>query len=160
MKLRALIVSEKVITSHGTWATGKMPRSAFPLSKSGTKAYKLGNRRWRVVAFDVCGATCRLLINYSHALGQFQAMLGVQHGGDTKVLGTLELHPTHGGWHAHVGCDSKDVPAGIRRGPWIRRMSGSKGCYSRKCPETDDEAYRMAVDFFRLDKTPGGGGLL
>ena len=122
MKVRALIVSTKSIVSHGTWATGKMPRTAFPLSKSATKAYRLGNRNWRVVTFDACSSNCRLLINYSYALGQYQALLGVQDGGDMKVVAALELHPTHGGWHVHTSCDSDDVPPGIKRGPWVRWM--------------------------------------
>jgi hypothetical protein len=158
MDARKIVASQKAIKNTGMWAAGTMPRTAFPLSKSANKAYRLGNRRWRVVQFSSCGADCRLLINYSFALGQYQAMLGVYAGGDIKVLVSLERHPTHNGWHAHACCDEiASIPAGIKRGPWMRNIGGRATKYRVGCPSTDDEAFRRAVSFFRLDFIDGGG---
>jgi hypothetical protein len=81
MDIRGIIQSDKRIKNSGIWATGTMPRTAFPLSKSGGRSYRLGNRRWRVITFDAAGFACRLLINYSYMLSQYQAMLGVDVGG-------------------------------------------------------------------------------
>jgi len=137
-----------------------MPRTAFPLSKSGNKAYRLGNRRWRVVTFDAAGLSCRLLVNYSYALSQYQAMMGVDANGDTKVL-ALERHPTHKGWHAHACCEPiQAVPAGIKRGHWIKNLNGSGVKHQAPIPNSDAAAFARAVAFFRLDKTVEGGGLI
>lgn len=158
MDVRDIISAAKRIKSDGQWASGAMPRTAFPLSKSGAKSYKLGSRRWRVVTFEACGLNCRLLINYSYMLSQYQAMLGVDVGGDTKVLASLEHHPTHKAWHAHVCClPIKDAPAGIKRGPWLKSMNGSGKRHSMAIPASDDAAFGRAVTFFGLGRREGGG---
>jgi hypothetical protein len=137
-----------------------MPKTAFPLSKSGNKSYKLGNRRWRVVTFDACGLSCRLLINYHPTLFQYQAILGVDVGGDVKVLASLEHHPTHKPWHVHVCCeDIKTAPSGIKRGPWFKGMNAIGPKHRAPFPVSDDAAFNRAVSFFRLDRL-GDGGLL
>lgn len=158
MNVRKLIQSPKEIRQTGQWATGTMPRSAFPLSRSGGKAYRLGNRRWRVIVFDACAERCRVLINYHPTFLQYQALLGVDIGGDTKVLASLEHHPTHKPWHAHVCCaDFAEAPAGIRRGPWFRSLNGAGRAYKTGCPSSDDAAFNMAAHFFRLDRRATGG---
>ena len=157
MQVREIIRSAKSIQQPGRWAAGAMPKTAFPLSKSGSKAYKLGNWRWRVVTFNVAGLNCRLLVNYHPALLQYQAMLGVDIGGDTKVLVCLEHHPTHKPWHAHVCCDDVNVvPSGMRRGPWMRSVNGTGAKHRMPCPATDEAAFNRAVSFFRLDRNAGG----
>lgn len=161
MDVRDIIAAKKRIKNSGQWASGTMPRTAFPLSKSGGRAYRLGNRRWRVIAFEACGLSCRILINYSHMLSQYQAMLGVDVGGDTKVLAALEHHATHKAWHVHTCCQPiKDVPAGIKRGPWVKSLNGSGGKHRITVPATDDVAFGRAVSFFRLDQHEEGGQLL
>jgi len=157
MNIRKIIKAQKAITKTGSWASGVMPKSAFPLSKSGNKTYKLGNRRWRIVVFDALDAEFRLFINYHPALYQYQAMLGFDVAGDMKVLASLEFHPTHGGWHVHVCCDEVgSVPVGVKRGPWLRNLNGSGPKHSMPCPETDSAAFNRAVSFFRLDRVGGG----
>lgn len=155
--VREIIRSTKGNRQLGKWAVGAMPKTAFPLSKSGSKAYKLGNRRWRVVTFDACGVSCRLLINYHPTLSQYQAMLGIDIGGDTKVLVCLEHHPTHKPWHAHVCCDDiENVPSGIKRGPWVKSINALGLKHRMPCPATDESAFNRAVSFFRLDRDGGG----
>ena len=158
MLLKDIVRARKVVSAPGQWQTGTMPRSAFPLSKSKGKAYKLGNRRWRAIVFTANGALCRLLVSYSYDLWQYQALLGIDDGGDTKLLARLEHHPTHGGWHAHVTCDSDVAPPGIKVGPWVRCLHAKRHRkYRGRVPKTDDEAYKAAVDAFRLDRTDNGG---
>jgi len=156
--VRKILRSKKRITKSGQWESGTMPRTAFPLSKSGNKAYRLGNRRWRVVNFDACEFNCRLLINYNAQLSQYQAILGVEARGDMKVLAFLEFHPTHKPWHAHVCCDDiSSVSPGIKRGPWQKNMNGNGQRHKMGCPNTDLTAYNRAVSFFRLDLSDDGG---
>ena len=160
MNVREIISAPKTIKSTGQWDIGTMPRAAFPLSKSSNRAYRLGNRRWRVVQFTSRGLVCRVLINYSAALAQYQATLGVDFGSDVKVLASLELHPTHGGWHAHACCDDvSTVPAGIKRGPWVRNLNGCGVKHRMPCPSDDDSAFNRAVSFFCLDRIERGGML-
>jgi hypothetical protein len=161
MAVRGLLTSAKTILDAGKWQSGTMPRTAFPLSKSNKRAYRLGNRQWRVVRFLANGHTCRLLINYSAALGQYQAMLGVEAAGDMQVVISLELHPTHDPWHAHVACGPiASVPYGIRRSHHMKRMCGRGKKHAMSCPTTDESAFARAVSFFGLDKTAGEGKLL
>lgn len=156
--VRDIIRAAKRIKNSGQWASGAMPRSAFPLSKSSNKSYKLGSRRWRVVTFDALGVSCRLLINYSPTLSQYQAMLGVEVSGDTKVLAALEHHATHKAWHAHVCCKSiKDAPAGMKRGPWVKHMNASGPKHRMGIPASDAAAFGRAASFFRLDLREEGG---
>lgn len=97
-------------------------------------------------------------MSYSYSLGQYQAMLGIVDGGDTKLLARLERHPTHGGWHMHATCDSDAAQPGIKVGPWVRCLHGKKDKrYRGDVPKTDDNAFRMAAAVFRLDKVEGGG---
>jgi hypothetical protein len=154
--LRHIILSAKENLSLGSWAQGKMPRSAFPLSRSGNKAYQLGNRRWRLVTFDMNGSSFRLLINYSATLGQYQAMLGLVDSGGTKIVAQLEKHPTHKGWHIHAACGVLNgVPAGIVRGPWLRHLNRARRTdQADPAAMTDDAAFAVAQRFFRLDKVP------
>lgn len=85
-------------------------------------------------------------------------MLGVEVGGDTKVLATLERHATHKGWHAHVCCHPlEDAPAGIKRGPWVRSMNAAGKGHRVDTPANDDAAFARAVSFFRLDNHETGG---
>lgn len=161
MDVRDIIRAGKRVKSDGAWASGAMPRSAFPLSKAGNKAYKLGSRRWRVVTFEAHGLNCRLLINFSRPLGQYQAILGVEVAGDTKVLASLEHHPTHKGWHVHVCCRPiKDVPPGMKRGPWVASLSAKGAKHRMAVPASDDAAFERAVAFFGLDRREEGGGLI
>jgi hypothetical protein len=158
--LRALVRAPKRILNDGEWKAGVMPRTAFPLSRSGNKAYRLGNRRWRVVLFEALGLRCRMLIQYHPGLGQYQASWGVEHEGDIKVVAQLEYHPTHGGWHVHACCsDIADVPAGIRRGPWNKLLHGRGTRHRMAAPTSDDSAFQRAMLVFGVDRR-GQGGLL
>ena len=156
--IRDIIRAPKRISSGGKWSAGTMPRTAFPLSRSGNKAYRLGNRRWRVVTFEALGMNCRLLVNYHPTLSQYQAMLGVEMDGDIKVLATLEHHPTHNAWHAHLCCDPiAAAPSGIRRGPWVRIMKAKGARHRSPTPQADDVAFSRAAAFFRLGIRDDGG---
>ena len=154
---RRIIGAGKRLLDGGTWQDGRVPRTAFPLSKVGNKGYRIGNRRWRSLRLEVAGVECRVLITYSWSLSQYQALFGIDQSGDTKVVASLEYHPAHhDGWHAHLCCDAlASIPAGVKRGPWIKRLSGSGKAYQSQFPSSDRDAFNMAARFFKLGVRSG-----
>jgi len=122
MPVRALaaIRSRKTIVEGGKWATGKMPHTAFPLSKSHN--YTLGSAwRWRVCRLVSGDKNFRLLVAYQAAKAQYQAWLGCESGADQAVLARLEFHPSHRGWHCHVKKGPLDeVACGVVKQPQSR----------------------------------------
>jgi hypothetical protein len=72
MRALAAIRERKTVVESGKWRDGKMPRTAFPLSKS--HSYALGNRwRWIVWRVAAAGKTFRLLVAYEPSKAQYQA---------------------------------------------------------------------------------------
>lgn len=96
------IRKKKSLTKLGEWVSGrKMPKTAFPLSRS--HSYVLGS------SFDwcVCEASCDkyqylILVAFDPAKAQYRAWLGIVYGHDLALIGRLEFHPSHRGWHCHV----------------------------------------------------------
>jgi hypothetical protein len=102
--MRSLLTArkEKKLTKIGDWHFGKkMPRNAFPLSRS--HSYVLGS------SYDwcVCEAECdlhqyRVLVAFDDAKAQYRGWLGIIFGHDQALIGRVEYHPTHHGWHCHL----------------------------------------------------------
>lgn len=120
--MNALIAirERKTLLEADKWHDGKMPRTAFPLSK--THTYALGSRWqwcvWRLAARD---RRYRLLVAFDPAKEQYQAWLGLEAGTDQALLARLEYHPTHRGWHCHVKTGTvEDVGCGVVRHPSSR----------------------------------------
>jgi hypothetical protein len=90
--------AEKTVVDPGSWQEGKMSRTAFPMSKSRSRAYRLGaGWRWRIMRFYASEHDFRLLVAFRTDKEQFIAMLGMDDGGDMKIVATLEFHGTHPG---------------------------------------------------------------
>jgi len=128
MRLLLVIRKEKRLTKIGEWRSGKrMPRNAFPLSRS--HSYVLGS------SFDwcVCEASCdrhdyRILIAFDAEKAQYRAWLGLVCGHDQALLGRVEFHPSHHGWHSHVKLGPVDnVVRGV-----VRESNEHEKC--RVCP--------------------------
>ena len=93
----------KTLSSVGKWMSGKkMPRTAFPLSRS--HSYPLGSSfDWCICeAINAEGDLYRLLVAFDAAKEQYRAWLGMVAGHDIALLARLEFHPTHRGWHCHL----------------------------------------------------------
>lgn len=139
-----------------------MNRGAFPLSRVRSGGYRLGNRVWRVVDFRAADLECKILIHFSYVLQDYCAHLGVFKSDDLQVLAQLEHHPPHDGWHVHIACDDlANVPAGMRRGPWLRKLKRGP-TYDQRHPFafTEQQALERAARFYRFDpwadpKVPG-----
>ena len=103
--MRALLAlrQPKTVVKLGTWHRNeKMPRSAFPLSKS--HSYTLG-RSYQWCVYDLqgpAGDLYKLLIAFDPGKEQYRGWLGRVVGSDLALLERLEFHPSHKGWHAHI----------------------------------------------------------
>jgi hypothetical protein len=153
INLRGLIVAEKSSIKLGGWRSGKVPKADFPLGKV---ALRLGaSFKWCVVTFIALGAECRVLIVYNPEKVRCDASLGVLTGGGMRVLCTYSYHATEPGWHVHATCDfASRLPAGVFRGPWVKRIPGPHSRHRRKLFGLDgqDAALRMALDHYRIEE--------
>ena len=152
MKLKSIIGHKKAIVDWGAWKGGKMPRSAFPLSKSG-KSLMFRNYEWRIVKFTISDTSYRVLVAFNYAKEQYYAVLGQEIGTDSRILASYEFHGIHPGWHVHGMCDEvEDVPLGRFAGSWKRRVPSGRGYHrSNVFNVTKTNALNKAVEFYRLD---------
>lgn len=160
MRAKDVRLHQKNVIDWGKWATGgKMPRSAFPLSKSKARAYRLGAAyRWRVIRFESEGEAFRVLIAFNPDKEQYRAILGWESGHDTSVVASYEFHGTHPGWHLLAYCDDlANIPPGVMRSPWQKRFPRPREKHRRTQFGINDEtkALDVAAQFFRLHKKPG-----
>ena len=89
-------------------------------------------------------------------------MLGAaDENGDMRVLAILEFHGTHGNWHVHANeADIAKIPAGFARSPHTVKLEPPPPPFPRTAFGLDEQqAYKLTVDFFRLDKTDRGNDL-
>ncbi len=95
-----------------------------------------------------------MLISYRLDIQEFQAIFGVDHDGDTKVIASMEHHRTHSPpWHAHVCCGPlSGIPPGVKRGPWMRRMGWIRRPDRARFPASDSEAFNQTAMCFRIGK--------
>lgn len=114
MKTLQAIRLPKLLVEGGKWQTGKMPRTAFPLSKA--HSYALGTGwQWCVHRLVSAEGSFRLLIAYHPGKEQYQAWLGLEVNNDQALLARLEYHPdADHGWHCHLKRGSiGDVAIGV-----------------------------------------------
>jgi hypothetical protein len=160
MRLKALIRAPKHSVDVGTWSLGKMPASAFPLSRSGKSMRLGGSWEWRIVKFQSDGGRYRLLIAINLAKEQYHATLGCEYAKDMKVLATYEFHGTHPGWHVHSACgDISNVPIGRYTGEWKTRIPRGRGLHRRQdFNVTRENALSIACAFFGLHESDKAQG--
>ena len=149
MGLRALLLRDAPVIDAGKWETGKMPKSAFPLSKN--NSLRLGTGwHWRVIRLTYGEELCRILIAFHEGKQNAFAYFGIESGGDTRVVCSLEHHSTHPGWHVHAACDHMIAPLGRLRWPDIRRIP-RKGHYQKGVGSllTKDAVLHRTLSVFR-----------
>lgn len=139
------------------WHIGKMPRSgANALSLSKARAMKLGAEwRWAHVQLDVNGAAHRIWICYHPKKENFLAVAGrVLSDGDLLVVGILEHHGTHPGWHIHGCCEELDRSSHgrLRYPEMVRIPQPNQRHRSMDFPLSDDEAMDIAGKHFRIQE--------
>jgi len=150
MRLKRLIQAEKQILDVGKWTSGvKMPKSAFPLSKS--HHFRVRSPfTWRVIKFTCDGASFRLLIFYRLDLSKYSAYLGREDGSDTALLARYE-YDVHHGWHVHADCSASKTISG-RTGGHEDRYPQANGYHRRRDIGIDGEskALYIGMKFFGL----------
>lgn len=159
IRVRDIRASDKDAVEWGKWDGGKMPASAFPLSRRRARSFRLGTvYRWRIIRFQACGNQFRLLLAFSLAKEQYRAILAIEWDRDLTVLASYEFHGTHPGWHLHAACDDvAQVPRGVLIGPWQRRIPRARTKHRSVEFQVrdDDTALEVAARFFRLHKVAG-----
>lgn len=159
MELREIIRADKDVNDWGRWQAGaRMPKPAFPLSRSKGRFYRLGAYRWRIVRFTALAAEFRVLIAYHPDKQQYRAVLALERDGDMTVLAQYEYHGTHPGWHVLATCSEVDsAPVGVMRNPWQRRLPRARHFHRNTAfgISGDDQALDRAAAFFRLHRKEG-----
>lgn len=153
MQLKGVLAAKKTIVSWGTWEHGKkMPRNAFPMSKS--RSYRVPSTwtGWRVVIFEALGEQFRLLVAFDTGKEEYRAWLGQVKGDDTLMLARLEYHGSHPGWHCHTNCEhSNSLTAGRVVGFGDRRLPKARNFHrDKKFDITEANALGRAIGFFGL----------
>lgn len=147
---------QKTVKGEAKWNERRMARSDFPLSKNRT--YILGpGWSWQVWHLEGGGHTFRLLIAFHVGKCQYQAWLGLEDGNDLALLGKLEYHPSHHGWHMHV---RRGSVATVARGV-VKESRDYEKC--RLCRSKADydvtESNATAIAFRAFNVTHPGVGL-
>jgi hypothetical protein len=152
MKLRDIVAAPKSDIKIGAWRAGKVPKADFPIAKS---PLRLGSSfQWCVITFQALSAEIRVLVLFNPMKEKYDAILGVMATGVVRVLCAYEYHATEPGWHVHATCDKASaLPAGIFRGPWIRRIPAGGRHHRRKDFGIVDkqDALRFALDRYRIE---------
>lgn len=155
MNLKEVIRADKQDVELGAWASGHIPRSAFPLSKVKDKAFKYGpSYSWRVIKFACLGKKCRVLLILNADKGIYRARLGVEDAADMVVLCEYEFHASEPGWHCHFTIkDISSIEPGVVRGGKKRRpkMEDPQAAF----PVTKANALTYAAVRYGFEKSGG-----
>lgn len=82
----------------------------------------------------------------------YYAIVGTPVGADLMVLGSLENHSTHRGWHVHAACKSVSASnSGRLRYQEMKRMKAGGATYGAiPFPSDDVAAIEIAARYFKL----------
>ena len=153
-----IIRAEKTNVCTGEWKSGKIPSSAFPLTK-GTRAIPVGpSWEWRLCKFDALGFHCRVLIRLNVEKCNYYATLGFEADGKFRVICHHEFHMSHRGWHCHFTPGSiLDVfPGVLRDSDRMRPIEAALGlAVSTKFDVTRSNGLTLAAMRYRF-QAPGG----
>ena len=157
MTLKEFLSAQKTITSAKLdWKDKKMSKtnSPFPLSKS--RGLRLGTGwTWTVITLTANGLSFRLLVSFHTGKENYQAALGYVAGtDDTYVIGCLEYHGTHAGWHVHGCCEPPQKQnVGRMRYPDLKRLPNGKKKHRRiDFGVSQSNGLGPAVKFFKLQE--------
>lgn len=151
MHLRDFLRAQKSITSILGWQHTKMPKTKFPLSKN--RSFKVGvGWVWTLLEIEADGKKFRLLVAYHPGKENYFAHLGLEAGADMHLIGSLEYHSNHAGWHAHGCCEPLEKShVGRMRYPTMKRLpSGDKYHRNIEFGVSASSALKPALDFFKL----------
>lgn len=163
MSLRDFVKAKKTLIDAGAWTDKRMPKTGgkFPLSRARSFRVGAAGWRWRVVQLEAGGRHYRLLCLLHAGKCNFVAILATPVGTDLLVLGALENHGSHPGWHVHASCKTPEagLSGRLRYDGMKRAAAGAYANEATPFPSSDDEADAVLVRYFRLPSLGGGLGL-
>ena len=158
MTLREFVKAKKLLVDAGTWSDKKMPKTGgkFPLSKA--RSFRVGSPgwRWRVLQVESASVQYRVLVMYHAGKRNYLAAVATSLGSDLLVLGVLENHSTHPGWHVHASC-KKPLAADSGRLRYEAMRRTAMGAFRNALlpfPDCDDAAVEIAIRYFKLPPFP------
>ena len=152
MKALAALRTKKVLVSAGPWHSGNVTNSEFPLAHvSKLKLAKAWQWSVHVVADDA--QKYRLLVAFDAGKSQYWAWLGAIFGNDQAIIGRVEFHHSHDGWHCHWKTGQLvDVPRGaVKAGGSKERRHPCNGA-PPQVSRTD--AFKLAYKLFNVSTPP------
>ena len=153
MSARKTLRARKTVVKLGAWAEGRMPPNAFPMSYGRKFRLALG-WKWCVHTLTDGIRTFNLLVAFDPGKQQYQSWLGVVKGNDNQLVGRLEFHDSHGGWHCHwKACSLSDVRAGVvKTGSFDR----TRQCKGERLDISELDATGIAFRIFNVDNGLAG----
>lgn len=126
MRVKDILRADKNVTDAGRWRQERMPSTLWPLLKGRRRSYMLGAAyRWRLIKFTALEHIFRALIAYRQDVDEYRAYIGMDVGGDTRMILEYCYHGNHDppGWHVHSTCGHvEELPSGVMRSPWHTRF--------------------------------------
>lgn len=156
MNALAALRTEKVLVEVGAWQSGKIAKTAFPLSHVKT-AVRLGKAwRWCVNKVADEDQQYNLLVAFEPGKQQYWAWLGAQFGDDQALIGRVEYHHSHDGWHCHWKTGPLvDVPRGAVKAAYPRERRHN--CPGAASSISEADAFGLAFRLFNVKTPPKEG---
>jgi hypothetical protein len=155
VKALSALRTEKVIVEVGPWHAGKIPRGAFPLSHVKT-AHRLGKTwQWCVVQVADEQQHYNLLVAFEPGKRQYWAWLGAKFGADLALIGRLEFHESHEGWHCHWKTGPLvEVARGAVKAPYPKERR--RTCEGDAIDVSKADAFGVAFSVFNVSPSTDG----
>lgn len=100
LTLGEIIRAPKVGVTIGSWKSGRVPASAFPIIKQ-KRFPQQSSWSWRVVEFEALGYKCRVLIRLNTDICYYSSILAIEQDKSIQIVCHHELHLSHFNWHCH-----------------------------------------------------------
>lgn len=164
LTLGQIIRAQKVVTDLGSWKTGKIPASAFPIAKQ--KRFPQSSAwQWRVIQFTALEYHCRLLIRLNTEIEYYSSILSINSNQLIQIICHHEIHLSHKNWHCHfVPGDVRQTHPGVLRDrDRMRSFEAEPSKLAERIFEINEhQALAIAAKRFRIqapDETPPQGEL-
>lgn len=141
-----------MLVSTGAWHSGNITKAEFPLSHVGklklSKAWS-----WCVHVVADGAQEYRLLVAFEPGKNQYWAWLAMVFGSDQAVIGRVEFHASHDGWHCHWKTgEAVEVPRGAVKAPGLKERR--RGCDGSPKSVSKVDAFGLAYKLFNVSVPP------
>ena len=114
-RIADIIRAPKHSVQVGSWKTGKVQSSAFPLKKKGMLPQ--GSAwQWRTVEFIALDREFVLLVRLNAEVEYYSSILAMRADASTQIICHHKFHQSHRSWHCHFIPDNvEDTFPGVLR---------------------------------------------